>query len=107
MATENPKAPDTRENVGYSKDDIIRMDAKRSRRFWKAMAQVDNAIEALAGSARAFPHIDISEGTVDPATIVKALTDMMREKSFLIFAMLNDDERTNETLREKEEDDHA
>jgi hypothetical protein len=107
MNAENTKAPDTRDNVGYSGHDIIRMDAKRSRRFWNAMSQVDNAIEALAGSARAFPHIDISEGTVDPATIVKALTDMMREKSFLIFAMLNDNERSDETLREKDEDDHA
>lgn len=92
MATENTKVTDVRENVGMGRDDCIRMDRKRSQRFLNAMCDLGYSIETLAGAARTFEKRTVMPGTIDPETLVVAMTDKMRKASELLWSMTNAEE---------------
>jgi hypothetical protein len=96
---------DTRENVGLGRDDHIRMDVKRSARFTDALCDLECAIETLAGAARTFEKRTISSGTIDPETLVVAMTDKMRKVSALLWSMTNAEEHIDHP--EDAEADHG
>lgn len=89
------------ENCGLGDGDVIRMDKNRSRRFERELGKLWGEIVSLSTSAESFPHVDVSQGCMSPSLTVSAFTKSMRDRVFLLQAMVNDEERKTDGLQEE------
>lgn len=82
------------DNAGFSKDDVIRMDASRARRFWLELGHLHDEIKTLATAAKSFPQFDVGNGHMSPVLTVRAFTNSMDERLYLLWAMMNCEEKS-------------
>lgn len=87
---------DTSENTSYSRDDVIRMDARRTKRFLHELGEMHEEIRSLAASGMAFPRIDSQRGEMSPALTVRAFTNSIEERLTLLWEMLDNHEQAEQ-----------
>jgi hypothetical protein len=103
-ATKDAANPDTGDNAGFDGGDVIHMDAHRSNRFFRNLAELDDTITSLKTAVRSFPDPECRPGQIEPRVAVLAFASHMDNLLGLLLAMANNEEHLNDEHRE---DDHA
>lgn len=91
------------DNAGFSSGSVVRMDEQRSRRFLREITALQEEVQSLASAGKCFPDSDLKDGQMHPGLTVRAFTGSMEKRLFLLWAMLNDDERSMPDLEEEGE----
>lgn len=81
---------DAGEGIGVS------MDAKRTKRFYKALARLESAIHSLEAAAPTFAHLDLGKGHMDAYATLRAFSTTMNQDIGLLYQMMVNEEEAEE-----------
>lgn len=80
-------------NLGFSRDDVISMDAERAKQFMDILFQMSRRLESLNAAADLMQTHDLGEGEMCAASTVRAFCKPLIEDLARIYEYVDNEEK--------------